>query len=124
NRSKEHIRAIAATVGNHPDRIQELVEFIGTEKKELVQRAAWILSYVADAHPEAVSPYLPKLTAYLNDSSAPVALRRNVMRILQFLPIPENIHDSVLHYAFTFLQDEKETVAVRVFSMTVIQRIC
>src|SRR5690606_28069393 len=81
------------------------------------------ISYVAEAHPEAVCPYLPALTECLNDTAAPVALRRNVMRVMQFLLIPESLHDIVLNHAFSFLQDENETVAVRAFSMTVIQRI-
>ena len=123
DRSKEHIREMAAWVGHHPERIRVLIDLLASSQKEMVQRAAWIISYVAEAHPEAVCPYLPTLAEHLNDSTAPTGLRRNVMRVMQFLPIPENLHDIVLNHAFNFLQNEKETVAVRAFSMTVIQRI-
>ncbi len=123
NRSKEHIREIAVWVGHHPERIRVLMDLLAAGQKEIVQRTAWLISYVAEAHPEAVSPYLPALAERLNDIAAPVAVRRNVMRVMQFLPIPESLHDIVLNHAFTFLQDEKETVAVRAFSMTVIEKI-
>jgi hypothetical protein len=45
------------------------------------------------------------------------------MRLLQFAEIPRRFHGQVLELSFSFLQNRKQPVAVRVFAMTVIDQL-
>jgi hypothetical protein len=53
----------------------------------------------------------------------PTAVKRNVLRILQFLPLPEDLHGQLMNICFPLLEDPKEQIAIRVFAMTVLSRL-
>jgi hypothetical protein len=59
----------------------------------------------------------------MSEPGVPVAVKRNVVRILQFVDIPEDLHGEVMNICFELLGDLRETIAVRVFSMTVLARL-
>lgn len=121
--SKENTIRIALWIGGNKERQQQLIDLFLHDEYRVVQRAAWIISYVAQAHPQMMETYLPQLVHRMDDKNIPVAVKRNVVRILQFLPIPVALHETVMNHCFGFVADEKETVAVRAFSMTVLARI-
>src|SRR4051812_43184792 len=121
---KEHSRAqaekIAKWVGNERVRFTELMELFLTDIYRVVQRAAWTVSMVAEKHPDLIAPYLAAMVGRMGEKGAPVAVKRNVVRILQNIEIPGDLHAQVMNICFEMLADPKETVAVRVFSMTVL----
>lgn len=96
--------------------------FLDSEYR-VVQRGAWTLSLIIQQYPELILPYLPKLLRMVGSPDVHDAVRRNIMRLLQYVKIPSRYHGKVLEVAFDFLQDRKQPVAVRVFSMTVIEQI-
>jgi dihydroorotase len=59
----------------------------------------------------------------MNEPGVHVAVKRNVVRTLQYVDIPETLHGEVMNTCFDLLADPSETVAVRVFSMTVLDRL-
>lgn len=121
--SREHTLQIAAWVGSDPARLAQLVELFLHDEYRVVQRAAWILSYVAQKHPELMQPHLPAMVKRMEDSGIPVAVKRNVTRLLQFQPIPPALHGLVMHHCFEMLANPEETIAVRAFSMTVLAKL-
>lgn len=121
--SKEQTFRMSEWVGNKPDRVAALMDLFLHDEYRVVQRAAWILSYVAEKHPAVVQPHLEKMVNRMGDAGIPVAVKRNVVRVLQFMPIPENLQGPVMDYCFRFLEDPKETIAVRAFSMTVLANL-
>ena len=52
-----------------------------------------------------------------------VAVRRNVVRLLQFVEIPRQLQGEVVNLCFTFLTAIDSPVAVKVFSMSVLANI-
>ena len=66
-----------------------------------------------------VAKFLPKIIKRLDDEKIHVAVKRNVVRVLQFLPIPEKCEVKVLDHCLKYIADPNETVAVRCFAMTV-----
>ena len=74
-----------------------------------MQRAAWVLSVVAEKHYELAKPWLPQMIAKMQQPGVHVAVKRNVVRILQFLEIPEELHGDVMNVCFEMLADPKET---------------
>ncbi|WP_346320593.1 hypothetical protein [Chitinophaga sp. YIM B06452] len=121
--SKEHTEALAAWVGGNPKRLAQLVDLFLHDEYRVVQRAAWILSYVGDKHPRLMAPHLAAMVDRMGHPGIPVAVKRNVVRILRDMPVPEDLQGPVMNFCFQFLEDPKETVAVKAFSMTILGRL-
>lgn len=118
--SREQAEKIAKWIGNKPDRFSRFIHLFLHDEYRVVQRAAWVLSVVAEKHYELARPWLPQMIAKMQEPGVHVAVKRNVVRILQFLEIPEELHGDVMNVCFDMLADPKETIAVRAFSMTVL----
>jgi hypothetical protein len=124
---KEHSRRqalkIAGWIGKNKKRFRRLVELFLHDQYRVVQRSAYPLSLVADKYPELAEENVHLLVNRLYDSDTHVAVRRNVVRILQFIRIPKKLHAKVMNFCIQYLSDPNETVAVRCFSMTVLARL-
>jgi hypothetical protein len=121
--SKEHTEALAAWVGGDAQRLAQLVDLFLHDEYRVVQRAAWIMSYVADKHPALIQPHLAAMVDRMGHPGIPVAVKRNVVRILRDMPVPDDLQGPVMHFCFQFLEDPKETVAVKAFSMAILGRL-
>ena len=124
---KEHSKAQATQVikwiGHDAKRLKALVELFLTDEYRVVQRAARIVSMVAEQYPHLLTSYLPDMLAHCEAPDLPVAVKRNVVRMLQHIEIPESVHGTTMNLCFQVLSDPKETVAVRCFSMSVLARL-
>lgn len=121
---KEHSSAqrdkIVKYVGNNPKRFAELVEVYLKGPYRITQRSAWPLSYCIQLHPELIKPHLKRILMFAKKPGVHDAVKRNTVRLLQFIVVPKSAQGLVADLCFTFLQDTKEPVAVRVFAMTVL----
>ncbi|MEO8167170.1 MAG: hypothetical protein ABI623_02925 [bacterium] len=124
---KEHSRSntirIAKWIGPDKKRFAQLMKLFLKGEYRVTQRSAWVLMYCADWHPVLIRPYLDKMIDRMLEAGVHVAVKRNVVRILQNVDVPERLAGKVATLCFDFLASQEETVAVRVFSMTVLARI-
>jgi hypothetical protein len=124
---KEHSRAqanrVAKWVGNSPERLTQLIDLFLHDEYRVVQRAARVVSLIADEHFELVKPHLPALVKRMNEPNASAAVKRNVVRIFQFVDIPEALHGDVMNSCFDLLANPNENIAERVFSMSVLANL-
>jgi len=114
---------IAVWVGESEKRFKELLELFLYDSYRVSQRSAWVVSFVAEKHPKLIQNNIQALVNRLFDEGLPVAVKRNVIRVLQFIHVPKNLQAKVMNLCFDFLSDPKETIAVRVFSMTVLANL-
>lgn len=121
--SKENSLRIAGWIGHHASRMKQLIELFLHDEYRVVQRAAWIMSIVAEKQPQLLTPHLHVMVNRMGDDGIPVAVKRNVVRVLQHLDIPDDLQGPVMDHCFRFLEDRQETVAVKAFSMTVLARL-
>jgi hypothetical protein len=121
--SKSNSLCIAKYVGDDEKRFAELMDLFLQGEYRVVQRAAWVVNFVSANHPQLVKPYLKKMLLYLK-SDVHDAVKRNVLRLLQFIEIPKNLQGLTAEICFQFLMDAKEPIAVKVFSMTVLSNLC
>ena len=125
--SKEHTKAnallIADYIGDNRNRFEVLMELFFNSENRMVQRASWVISHVADRHIHLIYPYVEKMVDNLNHP-AHNAVKRNTVRIFQDIDIPQELMGKVADKCFGYLENPKEAVAVRVFSMTVLYNIC
>ena len=121
--SKPAVNKIVRYVGDSREKFSELLDIFLEGPYRITQRAAWPLTYCAEAHPEIVKGKLGILLRYLEKENIHDAVRRNTIRMLQFVEIPANLHGRVASICLTYLKDNKQPVAIRVFSMTVLGRL-
>src|SRR5262245_10161233 len=121
--SKKQCDKIVAYVGSDQKRFDELVTFFYDDEYRIVQRAAWPLSYCVVNHPSLIKKHLKKMVQNLKKPDLTVAIKRNTVRFLQHIQIPKSVHGDLMETCFKFLMDPKETIAVRVFSMSVLANL-
>lgn len=124
---REHSKAqalkIAAWIGTDSRRLDLLMELVLTGERVIAQRGAWVVGIIGDMHPVLLRPFLKKMIAKMKEPCVHAAVKRNFMRILQEMEIPRNLLGAVTNLCFDLLTSHKETIAVKVFSMTVIANI-
>lgn len=124
---QEHSKAqslkIVAWVGSDKTRFRALLDLFLHGEYRVVQRSAGMVSKIAEVHPELILPYLDAIVNKMSEPGVHVAVKRNVIRLLQGIDIPEKLHGVVMNSCFELLAAPKETIAVRVFSMTVLNNL-
>ena len=125
---KEHSKAqallIQQYIGSNQELFDELMTHFFSNEYRVTQRAAWVVSHCVDKYPFLIRPHLEKLVHNLGDKKIHVSVKRNTIRILQEVDVPEDLLGPLADYCFKFLLDPKEAAAVRIFSMTVLYNIC
>ena len=121
--SKRQTVKITRWVGNDGERFAELMVLFLTAEYLIVQRSSWIVSLCIENHPALIKPWLSKIVRRAAEKHLHDAVKRNVVRALQFVDIPRSLQGRVANLCFDFLQNVKEPVAVKAFSMTVLANI-
>lgn len=120
--SKAQTMHIVEYIGSSSQRFEALMQLFFSDKWLLNQRAAWPLPIIVKKTPLLIYPYLKRLISNLENPSHN-AVVRNTVRLLQDIPIPEELQGQVINICMKLLADPKEPVANRVFSMTVVYNI-
>lgn len=120
--SKKQVLKIANYVGNNKERFDELMQVYLSGDNLITQRGAWAITHCVDANPSLAIPYLCKMVEMLQPDAHDV-IKRNTLRVLTLVVIPESLLGKLTNLCFSYLQSESEAVAVRIFSMTVLLKI-
>ncbi|MGK0365389.1 MAG: hypothetical protein ACI85O_002455 [Saprospiraceae bacterium] len=122
--SKANADLIKEWVGTDKERFALLVSLFLENEYRTSQRAAMVLGHIHDTYPHLLQPYLPQIIKHLRQPDIHDAIKRNIVRILQNVEIPEEHYGEVADVCFTWLEDPNIAVAIRVFSMSVLWNIC
>jgi hypothetical protein len=118
--NKQTINEIIDLVGHSPALFEELMEYFVNGSSRVSQTTSWALGHIGELQPELIAPYHKILLLQLQDKTNKGAVRRNIVRIYQTCPIPEEIEGEIYELAMHFMLDYNEAIAIRAFSM----RIC
>ena len=121
--SKAQVLRLAGYIGNAPDRFAVLMDVFFGESYRLTQRAAAVMNCCVETHPGLIVPYLGRLVAYCR-GPVPDAVKRNTMRLLQFVEVPEAMEGELADLCFALLDNASEAIATKVYAMTVAQNLC
>lgn len=121
--SKRQTMAIVEYIGDDANKFKELLTIFFEGEYRLTQRAAWPISYCAEQNPALIRPYLAKLVDQLERDDIHNAVKRNVVRLLQYIGIPNNLLGKVYSHCVDLIDDLNEPVAVRAFALTVAIKI-
>lgn len=121
--SKANTLMIKNWIGDQQDRFDELMHLFLHEEYRIVQRAAWIMSHSAEAHPHLIQPHLESLLSAM-ESPKHDAVLRNGLKVLAEVELEEELLGKAATLAFDFLADPKSPVAIKVHSMQLLANIC
>lgn len=109
-------------VGADQSRFNNLIALFLEGPYQVSQRAAWPLSYCVANHPVLIKRHYGSILKMLTRTGIHDAVKRNIVRLLQFVDIPKKYQGMVIEHCFN-LMDPTEPVALRVFAMTVLANL-
>jgi hypothetical protein len=121
--SKKQCYKIVRWVGTSQKRFDELFQLFLTGEYRVIQRAAWPVSYCVIAHPRFIQPNFSKLIKNLYRDGLHNSVKRNSIRLLQHIDIPEKFQGEILEICFNYISSPAEPVAVKAFSLTVLANL-
>lgn len=122
--SKSNCTIIVQWVGSSQARFDELIQlFLKDTNHTVVQRAAWPMSFCVINHPALISKHFGKLVKNLQKPGIHDAVKRNTVRLLQEVTIPEKYHGEIMDTCFTYISSPNEAAAVKAFSLTILENL-
>ncbi|MBL0182828.1 MAG: hypothetical protein IPP96_11265 [Chitinophagaceae bacterium] len=124
---KEHSKAqcskIVKWVGSSQERFDQLFGLFLNDEYRVVQRAAWPVSYCVIAHPIFINKHWKQFINNLKKTNLHDAVKRNSVRLMQYIEIPKKHHGEIMDICFKYLESPTEPLAVKVFSMSVLANL-
>lgn len=124
---KEHTKVnclkIVTWAGNDPCRFNELFDLFLNDEHRVTQRAAWPVSYCAIAHPEFMKNNMGKLIKNLQKPGIHNSIKRNTVRLLQAIDIPQKYEGTVMDLCFKYVESPNEAVAIKAFSLSILGKL-
>lgn len=120
--SKEITMQVVKYVKDDDERLNELMNIFLHGEWRLVQRAAWPVGIIGEKT-DKLGAYIPAMIENLQKHKLHDAVKRNTVRSWQFMNIPEEHLGEVAEVCFNYLGSQKEPIAVKVFSMVVLEKI-
>ena len=121
--SKKQCAKIVEWVGSSQQRFNQLFQLFLTDEYRVVQRASWAVSNCVIDHPYFIKSNFSKLINNLHKKGAHNAVKRNSIRLLQYVDIPKKYQGQVLEICFHAISSPTETVAVKASSLTVLANL-
>jgi hypothetical protein len=121
--SKANCNKIVGWVGSNQKRFDELFDLFLNDEYRVIQRAAWPLSYCVIAHPEFIQKHFSKLLKNLKQQGLHDAVKRNTVRLLEEIPIPDKYHGEVMNICFDYIISPTENPAIKAYSLSVLQNL-
>ncbi|MFH1230679.1 MAG: hypothetical protein V1709_04195 [Planctomycetota bacterium] len=121
--SKHQAVGIARCIGADRRRFKKLMELFLHGEYRVTQRSAWIVSQCYEQHPCLITPWLPAMLKKMQEPGVHDAVKRNGVRILQCIEIPDSLLGTVVSLCFDYLNSVDAPIAVKAHSMTVLKRI-
>ena len=122
--SKKQTLKVANYIGNDKKRFAELMHLFFANQYRVTQRAAWIVSNCFQKYPELLNTYLKPMIKNLEKENLHDAVKRNTLRILQFVSISKDLQGIAFENCMNLFVNTEEPIAVKVFAMTVLANIC
>lgn len=121
--SKQNCNKIVEWVGNDVSKFNLLFDLFLNDEYRVTQRAAWPMSYCAVAHPEFMQNNFDQLIKNLQKQNVHDSIKRNTVRLLHSIEIPEEKEGAVMEICFNYVESATEAVAIKAFALTVLGKL-
>ena len=119
--SRKNIDYIIHVVGDNPEYFDELIRMILYDHDPVPPRASWAAEGISRNFPRLADKYVYPFVEGLPYFTHP-GTRRNVLKMLSRMPIPEELQGTLIDLCFKWMTGEEEPVAVKVFCMDIVAR--
>lgn len=120
--SKLNTEKIASFINGDSKLFANLIDLLLNDEWLITQRVSWIVSKCIDKNSNLITPHLERLILNLENDTVHVAVKRNSLRVLTNVNIPENSCGSLINTCFKFLEGD-EPIAVKSFSISVLSNL-
>jgi len=124
---KEHSKAnctrITNWVGDSQQRFDELFALFLDDDYRLAQCAAWPMSNCVIDHTQLIRKHFSKLFRNLHKPGIHESVKRNTLRLLQYVPVPQRFQGQIMNDCFDYISSPLENPAIKAFSLTVLQNL-
>lgn len=122
--SKKQTLKVANYVGEDENLFAEVMRLFFANEYRVTQRIAAVVSVCFEKHPLLIKKYIESLLKNLEKENLHDAVKRNTVRIFQFIEIPKKLQGLAFQNCMNLLLSPDEPIAVKAFSMTVLANIC
>ena len=121
--SKNTVQAIVSYIGSNPKRFSALVSIALSEGERSAILATWSMSYCVECFPELLVKHYNTFIKAASKKNASDGVKRSVVRAFQFVSIPKRYQGKIVALCVGFMENKKEAIATRVFSMSVLANL-
>ena len=121
--SKANCNRIVKWVGDDQTRFDELFNLFLNDEYRVVQRAGWPITYCVEMHPSFLKKHFAPLLKNLKKKGIHDAVKRNTVRLLQFVNIPKKYQGDVMNICFQYIASPSEAIAIKAFSLNVLHKL-
>jgi hypothetical protein len=115
---------LTADIANEQERFDEMFELALLDKYPISMRAARIVTLCHYKNRKLILPHLYKILESVETTKVD-GVKRSFLKILSETPLPpdENFQVRLVDLSFSFVQNNKEAIAVRAFSIDILIKL-
>lgn len=113
-----NINSVTQYFIDHPEELESLISLVDHKNVKVKNRASWVLSKLGEKIPSRVATFYNQLFDIVAQTDSGT-IRRNLMRGLQFLEIPEELEGRTIDLCLLLLQDKNQPIAVKAIALTI-----
>lgn len=121
--SQANALLIVNYIGNNTERFDDFMKLFLQTHYRVTQRASLVLNIIAKQKFEILEPYLEQLLLLL-ESKTEIGITRNIVRMLQFIDIPEELLGLAFDKCYHLAALRETPTAVKSFSISILYNIC
>ncbi|MEQ1554666.1 MAG: hypothetical protein ABL929_10830 [Ferruginibacter sp.] len=121
--SKRNCEAIIHWIGNNQARFDELFMHYEHGDNRTKQNSSWPLSYCVQHHPFFIKKYIAIIIQILINPTTQISVKRNTIRLLQFVDIPKKHQGILMEICFTYIQNIQEKPAIKASALIVLEKL-
>ena len=120
-RSTQSVKALAHNCSLDPEAFEDVLRYCSDANKHIGTYASWTATHAFDMQPDVLGEQQIDWIFRALEATQLNAVRRNLMRILQTAQLNPDQACIAADYAFQYFKDPKQDIAVRAFSVTVLE---
>lgn len=122
DRSKKNIDRIANFLKTKPELLKQSMVLVDGDLN-VAMRYTWMLGHLSEQAPSLVFPYVSAL--FTKRHTHPIkGFHRSLCKIMTSTGVPAEIEGDVVDQIFKWCLDPKTDVAVKVYGITVVAKLC
>ena len=114
---------VVELVGEDYENYKELIGLIIENVSPITEKAAWAMNHCFDNGGGFFGDYFLEMAQVLADREYSDSVKRNIVRIFQFIDIPEQFQASIIDSCFALVTNKKTAIAVKAFSLGVLEKM-